>query len=52
MEGNCMSFWDSVDEVIKRKSSTKHSGMSDVYANINNVDNRTEKPTESSHKET
>ena len=52
MEGNHMGFWDSVDEVIKRKSSYKHLDMPDTYANIDNVDNRTEKVDEINRKET
>ena len=47
-----MGFWDSVNEVIERKSSIRHLGMSDTSANIDNMDNCMEKATEISYKET
>lgn len=52
MEGNGMSFWDSVDEVIKRKSNIRHLSKSGVYANIDNMDNCVEKAAEISYKDT
>lgn len=51
MEGNGMSFWDSVDEAIRRKSNIRDLGMSNVFANIDNMDNRAEKSAEIGGKE-
>lgn len=47
-----MSFWDSVDAAMRKKSHFRDLDASNIYANIDNTDNRTEKITEISRKET